>query len=441
MQITNRVITFIIVVVVALNACKEPEGIGLDVLPEGEQMPIAWIDTFTIEAQTVNFDSVRTSGRGSYAIGDFNDPIFGRVRSQMFSQFKLNSLPGQFKNSDIVDSLFINLKYSGYYGRADKLRGLQRFGVFEVEEDMLLDGFDLADTNYYSDDVVQMISATPLGTLEFAPDFLNDVIAGDDTLGPSLRIKLDNSLGERIVNSVNLSEDELFLSEFKGLNIRPITSSMPTDNGALLFFDMNSSESRLEMFFHNDEDTVHYLFNMNNENVLFTTNTRDQSTELANAIAGGVTAGNDLLYVQGLGGTRIRLKFPSLRDLNQLGAVAINKAELVVPVDENTIEDYGTPPILSVSSINEYDSAFTILDQTAEFNGIDYYGGVYDSENKEYVMNVARELQSLLSNPDEVDYGFYIAPLNAVDGKRVVINGPNHPSRPLTLRMTYTIID
>lgn len=435
MQLINRLTAIFALIVVVLSACKEPEGIGLDVLPEGEQMPIDWT-YIEVVAQTVNFDSVRTSGRGSYAIGDFNDPIFGRVQSQMYSQFLLNSLPGQFKNSDVVDSVVLNLDYSGYYGRADKLQGLQRFGVYEVLED--LD----ADETYYSDDTVNLVSTTPLGEIEFAPDLLNDVIAGYDTVGSSLRIVLDNELGNRIVNSTKQSEDSLWLEDFKGLNVRPINGAMSPGFGSLLFFDMNSEDSRLELFYHNTEDTaIQYKFVMNNNNALFTNVWHDASTEVADAIAGGTTTGEDLLYVQGLAGTRIRLSFPFLRELNDLGAVAINKAELVLPVDENSLDDFSVPPILAVSSINQYDSAFTILDQTAEFNGIDYYGGIYDSDNKEYVMNVARELQDLLLNPDEVDYGFYIAPLNAVDGKRVVINGPGHPTRPLVLRMTYTIID
>ena len=425
---------FLALIAVTFSACKEPEGIGLDVLPQGEEMPIDWT-YIEIEAQTVQFDSVRTSGRGSYAIGDFGDPIFGRVQSQLYSQFMLNSLPGPFEPTDVVDSVFLNLDYSGYYGRVDKLRGLHRFGVFEILDDIE------AGTSYYSDDDVDNVDMTPLGEIEFHPDLLNDVVAGEDTLGSSLRIRLDNQLGVRIINSSNLDDDSLFVDEFKGLNVRSLNTMMPSDMGSLLFFDMNSSDSRLELFYHNDEDTVQYKFNMNNDNALFTNVTHDFSTEITDAFAGGTTVGAETLYVQGLAGTRIRVSFPHLRQLNELGAVAINKAELVVPVDEDRLDDFGVPTILTVSSVNEFDSAFTILDQTAEFNGIDYYGGIYDSDNKEYVMNVARELQSILSNPDEPDYGFYLASLVAVDGKRVVINGPAHPTRPLKLRMTYTIID
>ncbi|MCB0754200.1 MAG: DUF4270 domain-containing protein [Flavobacteriales bacterium] len=442
MQFLKKYAAILVLVMVAFSACKEPEGIGLDVLPEGEEMPIDWT-LIPVEAQTVRYDSVRTSGRGSYAIGDFGDPIFGNVQSQMYTQFLLNSEPGPFTTADVIDSVVLNLSYTGSYGRVDKLRGLHRFGVYEILEDMLLNEVSASDTAFYSNYSIQNISATPLGTIEFHPDLLNDVVSGQDTIGPSLRIRLDNDLGVRIKNSINLNDNDLFVDEFKGLNIRSISPTMPYDQGSLLFFDMNSSDSRLELFYHNAEDTVQYLFSINNNNALFTNVNHEFSTEVADAMTGGTAVGDDKLYVQSLAGTRIKLKFPTLRDLNDLGAVAINKAELVVPVDENSLDDFGVPAILTVSSIDSADRAFTILDQTAEFNGIDYYGGIYDETKKEYVMNVARELQSLLSNPDETDYGFYIASLVAVDGKRVVINGPNHPDpeERLRLRITYTIID
>lgn len=448
MQFLTRSTAILLLIAAVFSACKEPDGIGLDVLPEGEAMDIAWVDSFKVEAQTVYFDSVRTSGRATYAVGDFGDPIFGRVQSQMFSQFLLVSEGADpFNNSYQVDSVVLNLRYASAYGRVDKLRGFQQFGVFEVEEDLLLDGFEVSDTTYYSNDMVQAVSSTPLGTIDFAPDLLNPVPSGIDStfLFPSLRIRLDSMLGVRIVSSVNLNDNDLFTSEFKGLNIRPINSSMSSDFGALLFFDMLSEESRLELFYHIPGDTVlqQYKFDMNNSNALFTTVEHDFSAEVIDAVNAGVISGvDDNLYIQGLAGTRLRVKFPTLRGLNELGAVAINKAELVLPVDEDAIDDFGAPSILTVNSINETDSAFPIRDQ-GELGGIDYYGGIYDSDKKEYVFNVARELQTLLSNPDEEDYGFYIAPLVAVDGKRVVLNGPNHPvdEEKLRLRLTYTIID
>lgn len=418
-------------------ACKDPEGIGLDVLPDNEQMPIAWVDTFTIEARTVRVDSVRTSGRGTYVVGDFGDPIFGRVQSQLFTQFKLNAEPGPFSLDDELDSVVLNLAYSGSYGRIDKLRGTHTFGVFEIEDDLV------EDSTYYSDDFVQNVSTTPLAVKTFKPDLLNNIGTLRDTIGPSFRVRLDDQLGQRILASSNLSSNDVFSDEFKGLNIRSLSTAMPSDFGSLLYFNLESASSRLELYYHNNaenEDSLVYWFDIDNRNAIYTNVTHEFSIDIQNALDENQNVGDEKLYIQSLAGTRIRAYFPHLRQLNELGNIAINKAELVLPVNEDELDDFATPTILSVNNINAGDSALVIVD-SFEPDGISYYGGAYDSDNKEYVFNIARHLQSILNEPDETDYGIYITSLNAVDARRAVFNGPEHPTRPMKLRMTYTIIE
>ena len=437
MQNLKHLPLLFLLMALAISACQEPEGIGLDVLPDGEQMPIAWIDTFTIDARTVRVDSVRTSGRGTYVIGDFGDPVFGRVKSQMFTQFRLSAEPTLFGDQPQLDSVVLNLAYSGAYGRIDKLKGTHNFGIYEVDEDLV------DDSTYYSDDLAA-VAAMALIETEFKPDLLNSIPASidDDTLlPPSFRLRLPDDFGNRLLNSPNLASNDLFAEEFKGLNIRSLSSSMPQDFGSLLYFNLDNRASALELYFRNaEDDSLSYRFDINNQNVIYTNVEREFSSELINAMDENQSIGDEKLYIQSLAGTRVRASFPFLRELNELGAVAINKAELVLPVDESSLDDFGLPAILAVNRINAGDSALVIID-SFEPNGIDYYGGIYDAENQEYIFNIARHLQSVLSNPDEVDYGIFITSLNAVDGRRGVFNGPEHPTKPMKLRMTYTIID
>lgn len=423
----------------AASACKDPKDIGLDVLPSGEQMGIAWIDTFTIEARTVRFDSVRTSNRSTYVVGDFHDPIFGRIRSQLYTQFKLNAEPGQFETSDMVDSVVLNLAYSGSYGRIDKLRGLQRFGVYEILEDL----HEHADSVYYSSDTVSNVSAEPLAEIEFWPDLLNQVVIGSDTISPSFRVQLNSALGERIIASNNLTSNDVFSDEFKGLCIRPLNNQIPVDYGGLLYFNLEADISRLELFFRKDGDTIQerYDFDIDNRNAIFTNVYHEYSEEIKTAFNGGTNVGNQQLYVQSLAGTRIRVKFPHLKELNELGAVAINKAELVLPIDQTYKDDFPPPTILLANRINAGDSALAIIDQF-EPDGINYYDGIYDSENNQYVFTITRHLQSIINERNEADYGLYISSLDAIDSRRAVFNGPKHiTGDSLKLRMTYTIIE
>lgn len=423
---------------IGFNSCKEPDGIGLDVLPKGEEMGIAWVDTFTIEAQTVFFDSVRTSGRGTYVVGDFGDPIFGRVKSQLYTQFRLPSEPTDFGDNPQLDSIVLNLAYSGSYGRIDKLKGTHYFGVYEVEESMY------SDSTYYSDDALAGISVVPLAEIEFKPDLLNSIAVYDSTeVFPSFRVRLDDALGSRILNSDSLNSNYSFVNAFNGLNVKSLSSSMFPDFGSLLYFNLASTDSRIEIYYSNSEaDSLHLNLLLDNNNAVFANVEHEFSTEIQSAISGGVTAGAEKLYVQSYAGTRIRAMFPHLKELNELGYVAINKAELVLPLNVDAMDDFNPPISLQVASINEYDSAFQVVDVYGELSaGVDYYGGVYDSDNKEYVFNIARHLQRVLNEPEDPDYGIYITPVVVIDGARVVLNGPGDPDSPMKLRMTYTIIE
>lgn len=426
----------ILLVALAASSCKEPEGIGLDVLPDGEQMPLAWDDTFTIEARTVYYDSVPTSNIGTYVIGDFGDPIFGSVRSTFYTKYAFEQSDYDFSNAQI-DSVVLNLTYSGSYGNTDKLKGTMTFGVFEVAEDLLN---TQNDTTYYSHSSPML--GGQIGELTFRPDLYANrelIFDGDTaTLSPALRIRLDDAFGQRLLTESNTSSNDVFWETFKGLAVKPLSTSMP-GFGSILYFNMGSSQSRLELYYHTPTDTFQELLKIENPNGLHTRFEHDYSTEIISAIDDSTVSGATRLYTQSLAGLRMRLLFPHIKELNNLGAIAINKAELVIPIDESVVTDYSYPPTLSVTGINAGDSAVFLTDF---FEGTDYFGGTRNAENSEYVFNIARYLQAVLNAPEEVDYGLYVSNTgNAVNGYRGVYNGPGHPTTPMKLRITYTIIE
>ncbi|TNF26328.1 MAG: DUF4270 domain-containing protein [Bacteroidetes bacterium] len=418
--------------VMAATSCKEPEGIGLEVLPDGEQMPIAWIDTFTIEARTVLFDSVPTSGlnSGTYLVGDFHDPIFGRVKSSIYTQLQLPSSDVDFGVNPKVDSVILNIAYAGAYGNTDKLNGVMRFGIYRLSEDIY------EDSSYFSNNA-HAYFPKPLAQFDYRPDLYSDVYDGTDSipLPPSMRVRLDDLFGQQILNSPNLASNDDFIKEFKGLVIRSDAVSMPADNGSIVYMNMTSFASRLELYYN---DTLRMDFDV--DAATHTSFEHEYSQTILDAVDANnaIAIGNNTLYVQSMAGLRVRLLFPHIRELRQLGAVAINKAELVVPVDQDVVTKHGLPSSLQVTGINAGDSAVFITDF---FEGIDYFGGTANDDG-EYIFNIARHVQSLLLEPEETDYGLYISNSgNAVNARRGVFNGPLHSDRPLKLRMTYTIVE
>jgi hypothetical protein len=140
-----------------------------------------------------------------------------------------------------------------------------------------------------------------------------------------------------------------------------------------------------------------------------------------------------------MAGVRMKLELPHLKELNNLGIVTINKAELVVPLDESVIVEHSVPTGLSVTGVQEDGGQSFLIDF---FEGGDYYGGSHNAESGEYVFNIARHLQSILNAPEEEDYGLYIVNTGtSVNARRAVFKGPGHATKPMKLRMTYTIIE
>ena len=431
-----------LLILLVIASCKEPDGIGLDVLPEGEEMPIAWVDTFTIDARTVGYDSVLTSGLTTYLLGDFGDPIFGRVKSDLYTQLRLESVPFDPGAGQTIDSIVLNMSYSGSYGNTTKFGGTMRFGVYELTEDLI----SLEDTSYYST-VSHTINPIALAEFDLRPDLFSGVtiIEGGDTvsLPPSLRVRLDDSFGQNILNlgggSTELGDNDEFVKVIKGIAVKPINASMVAGNGSVMYLNLASEASRVELYYHNNEDTTSINLTINNSGSVHTFFEHEFPAAITNAVAGGTTTGANTLYVQSMAGLRMRLDIPHLRELRNLGVVAITKAELVIPIDQTVVTEYGYPSSMFVTGIDSGDGSVIVVDQ---FESSDYYGGVYNADEGEYVFNLARHLQSILNAPEEPDFGLYVVNAgNSTNARRGVFNGPQHPTDPMKLRMTYTIIE
>ncbi|MGB0367859.1 MAG: DUF4270 family protein, partial [Flavobacteriales bacterium] len=213
--------------------------------------------------------------------------------------------------------------------------------------------------------------------------------------------------------------------------------SRPAGTGSILSLNVASSNSRVELYYSGD--TVPVIFPITNPDGVHTAFSHEFSAEVDAALAGGTTTGETTFYIQSMACLRAKVELPHLKELNEIGYVAINKAELVVPIDESVITEYAVPPSLFVTGIDSSDGAVFVVDQ---FEGPDYYGGVYDADNEEYVFNIARHLQSILNNPEDEDYGLYLVNAGtATTAYRGVFNGPKHATKPMKLRMTYTIIE
>ena len=136
-----------------------------------------------------------------------------------------------------------------------------------------------------------------------------------------------------------------------------------------------------------------------------------------------------------MGGVRVRLDFPHLRNLTDQGNVSLNKAELIFNVvpDDTTI--YPPPTRVLLVTKNEVGDDVFIDDF---FEGTDFFGGQYDFNSNTIKFNIARHLDGII-NEKLVDRGlFAIVSGSAVNANRLVFYAGNHPVDPISLRLTFT---
>lgn len=421
------------IIILSISCKKEPENqLGLGILPDDEQLGQYRNDSLAVIATIELDDSIRMDfASTAQLLGSYVDPKFGKVKSSIYTQFRLpSSNKPNFGTGAALDSVVLSLKTRNYYGKIKKLGGYQTFRVYRVNEDM--------KDSIYSNETFTF-DPTELGyrTIFATP---NDSITINDSvkLDPQIRIKLDAAFGNELLNSSAANNDD-FLQQFKGLYITPDNPGQITGEGTILYLEMQDTDSRLTLYFHNDADTAQkqfsYLINPDgNWSAYFEhdySTVPDINTQLTDS-----TLGQQQIFIQSMQGIRGRIYFPDLLDLPDLDKIVVHKAELVLKLaDDASREFYPAPGSLTLARRNSSGTLVNLKDIAA---GESYFGGTINSSN-EYRFNIAFYIQDLISGEYE-DNGLYLLNRgNAVNANRCIIQGPDESNAGrMKLVLTYS---
>ena len=172
------------------------------------------IDTATVEVATINFDSLITSGQSRILLGNYDDPIFGKVSSDSYFQLTSSSYNLQTTSSDteganyVFDSIRMVLvpdKY--YYGDTTQVQSISIHRLLQKVKP------NTDDDNFYNNSTLNY-DAVNIGTASFLPKPLKQ-----DTVF----VKMDNSFGDALFQKLKTREittEDEFIEYFKGLVIR-----------------------------------------------------------------------------------------------------------------------------------------------------------------------------------------------------------------------------
>lgn len=410
------------------TACSEPDSLGIEVQPEGDQPGVFFTDTITIIAQTTREDTLRSDEAVAAfnLAGSYTDPVFGTTTASFFTQYRLpnNNTNFTFGTAPTLDSVVLTMAYAGYYG--DTLSPLY-MEVFQLQDLMQY------DTTYFTNDTIASgTSALFAGTVMIRPK--DSLVISGAPRAPHLRLKLPDAFGLDFLNSgnVNFINNVTFLNYFKGLHVRTNTVS-GAGQGVIASFNLQTTMSRLTFYYKNTASGTTPLtanFEVNSECPRFNKYNHDYST--ASIGSTFPKPGNDKLYIQSMAGLKVRFIFPYIKNL---GAISINKAELVIPVEDNAAP-YTNHQALLTFGVDEKGAEAVIPDL---LESTSYYGGNFNGVDKDYKFNIGRYVQRLVSGKISVDYGLsLVSSGGAVNAFRTVIPGTNATGSRFKLKLTYS---
>lgn len=406
------------------SSCKkinESTRLGDDLVPAVDNVHTFEVALKGITRNILMIDSTQVAFSDLLALGNINDPEFGQTHANIdftISPSTFGTYPFLKKDSVAIDSVILSLSYQGAYG--DTLNnGIQTVRVFEIAQNS---GF--MDTLLYkfTDPSSDFATTGPqLGSATYPISKLKDSITltrprDTSKVANVLRIKLDNSLGERFrqydtTNGPNggYKNDSIFKTLFRGFALKADQAG-----NALSYFSLaDISKTKLTVYFRTtgaSKDTSSFDFYHATQGQTNYINRQNAGNYLAYLNNGA----GDKIYLQSAPGSYVAIKIP---DLDAFSNKVIHRAELFAAKISSTADQTFTPPSrLMLDRTNKLtpDTAFMLeQDLTTDVNGgigFAAFGGTLRSDDT-YRFNITRHVQSIVTKRQANDTLRLYAPL------------------------------
>lgn len=447
---TLQKILLIFISSIILFSCKKKDDdsvLGLDVQPEMDLLGITVSDSSSIFMHTQRIDSVRTYNDQYKYLGSVIDPVFGRTDASIYTNFSIaNNLTNvSFGTNPILDSAELVIRYVGQF-LGDTTTSLN-YQVYLMNEKIQ------SNTAYYTNKDFQK-SSNPISIGNGKLRVINNSFY--------ITIPIDYNLGQYILATTsNLTNNTTFQNAYKGFYITTSNTNTLsiTNKGAIKRYDLDDNNSGLNLYYHEGGSVSAkgklFQFTFRSNDALRLNNIKHNYaagavSNLYDQITGAGTSdtikGNSNIYLNCFGGTRARVYLPFLNTFSDSQNVSISRAELILKVDESFgySSDFSYPSKLAllVSASNGGEELAWDMLETTDFVK---YDGNYNETKKQYVFNIARQMQKIITGK-LTNYGFYIVnadPSRALVARRddrlerVVFGGKNNLAFKPVFKVTY----
>lgn len=401
---------FIFLLIGTISCKKDRNPVGSDALPPESIMSSDGVDTFALHTYVQEEDSIVSMDPQFNLIGSYNDPKFGPVEANFYTQIRLSGFSPDFGdfNDIIIDSCVIAFEFGGYYGELTE----QLFEVYELTDELTRDS-SYTHTSTVTTDPQQLVpTANNEGLI--TPDPLTGAVVGDDTLNPQLRIPMDTVFARDLMMlASNSPDDETFLADMKGLLIRVNNGMQSVGDGGIYYLTSSSAASKMTVYYTLNGEQLEYDFLISNDAVDFNNVSFDYTATPVEQVINDSTLGQNEYYAQSFV-SRAKIDFPSINDLPK--DVIIHEATLELPVSYYTADKLYPSSEVSISArLYEDDDVKYVIDGSVPF----------DQSRKSYTINLRTYVQNILNGEIE-NYGIFVSPrLFNTTTERIIFNGPN----------------
>ena len=401
------------------SACTEKEtDLGVD-LQDPFTLYDGVRDTAYMTACTLFDDSLSTAGFAAGVFGNYHDETFGDVEAVLYSQISIPQDGVRITESVQIDSVVMTLVIDTVFpARTDSTPVPLHIVINQLAEALR------SDSSYLSSDYLEESNVC----------FFDSVV---NFVADSLRLRMRPEIFPVLQRESPSPED--FVEQTKGfaLHLDPTCQKLVT-------VSLSATSTRLTVYYHNPEvDTAarEFDFIINGEAAHSMYVKHDYSgTPLAifDHNKKDTIAGSERLYLEPLGGTRVRLSLqPFLNEFHAKHPTAvIHYAELVLPVYDTS--NTQTPVRILAMRRNADGSLVYVTDADVLSNPYTYAGfdGYYHRDKHYYRLRVTRHLQELMRSGR--DYGTeLIIDARRSSGFRTVLRGSN-VDNPVRIDFVYT---
>ncbi|MFN5362989.1 MAG: DUF4270 family protein [Bacteroidota bacterium] len=404
----SKFISFVLLLLISsiwLSCKKVDIRFGEQFLDNGYTQ-IVKVDTFNADLATIRVDSFPSSATGVSLIGSYDDPYFGRITSQCYSEMIPPFFQGPYTNSTFDSVCLIMVPNRVFYG--DSTQPVQ-INVHKVTQ--IINGYE-ADPMRISNTREFPVDPVPLGSASVLVNPLRR---------DSIKIKLSDAFGNELLDKLKDPNDkdmlapDAFIKYFNGIRVST------NGNGSFAFGCKDSlvirvyyKQSQLFLESKKYDISIGARFHHYNQITVNRSGAVLQDLNTQSEIPSSQTG--NAAYTSYVGGAMARVRFNSIRDIPKLpNYTKILRATLIVrPLRGSYSPMFALPPLLRMASTNVNNQIGFDLFFINNGNAITQYGNLtldyLYGENTNYFYDVTDYVSTLVKEPTLSNPGMLMLP-------------------------------